>query len=98
MKSTRVRTWTSRSPCAQQVRRHCNLVLDGKEVTFDASKVIDSNEDPKYRLELWNCYGATKDNCAFGTAKGDVIEELGFKEKMELTATFRSLFPEVSFE
>ena len=74
------------------------LVLDGKEVTFDASKVIDSNEDPKYRLELWNCSGATKGNCAFGTAKGDVIEELGFKEKMELTATFRALFPEGSFE
>lgn len=74
------------------------LVLDGKEVSFDASKVIDSNESPKYRLELWNCYGATKGNCAFGTADGDVIKELGFTDKMELTATFHSLFPEVSFE
>ena len=29
--------------------------LDGKAVSYDKSKVIDSNENPKYRLELFNC-------------------------------------------
>ncbi len=58
-----------------------NLYLDGKEVTFDASKVLDANESPKYRLELWNCYGTTKDKgCAFGTPDGDVIKELGSQQ------------------
>ncbi len=69
------------------------LSIDGKEVTFDSSKVIDSNETPNYRLELWNCYGATKTTgCAFGTPDGDVIKELGFTDKMELTVTFHSIF------
>lgn len=70
-----------------------NLYLDGKEVTFDASKVLDANESPKYRLELWNCYGATKDKgCAFGTPDGDVIKELGFSSSMEVKFTFHTLF------
>lgn len=71
-----------------------NLYLDGKEVTgYDASKVIDANESPKYRLELWNCYGATKTSgCAFGTPEGDVIKELGFSSSMELKFTFHNLF------
>lgn len=70
-----------------------NLYLDGKEVTFDASKVLDANESPKYRLELWNCYGTTKDKgCAFGTPDGDVIKELGFSSSMEVKFTFHTLF------
>lgn len=71
-----------------------NLYLDGSEVTFDAAKVLDSNEDPKYRLELWNCYGATKQaGCAFGTPDGDTIKELGFNNSIEVKFTFHSLFP-----
>lgn len=71
-----------------------NLYLDGTEVTgFDATKVLDANENSKYRLELWNCYGATKSaGCAFGTPEGDVIKELGFSTSMELRFTFHSLF------
>lgn len=71
-----------------------NLYLDGTEVTgFDATKVLDANESPKYRLELWNCYGATGSaGCAFGTPEGDVIKELGFSTSMELKFTFHSLF------
>lgn len=70
-----------------------NLYLDGTEVTFDATKVLDANESPKYRLELWNCYGATKTGgCAFGTPDGDVIKELGFSSSMEVKFTFHSLF------
>ena len=69
------------------------ISIDGTAVSYDASKVIDSNESPKYRLELWNCYGATKTaGCGFGTPDGDVIKELGFSDKMEMTVTFHSLF------
>lgn len=74
------------------------LSLDGVAKTFDATKVVDSNESPKYRLELWNAYGRTKDDCAFGTPVSDVIAELGFSQKMELTATFRSLFTVPTFD
>ena len=79
------------------------ISIDGTALTYDKSKVIDANESPKYRLELWNMYGATKTaGCAFGTpVESDgvsVIKELGFKEKMELTATFHSLFAVPSFE
>lgn len=71
-----------------------NLYLDGAEVTFDVAKVLDSNEDSKYRLELWNCYGATKQaGCAFGTPDGDTIKELGFNNSIEVKFTFHSLFP-----
>lgn len=69
------------------------LCLDEKEVTgYDASKVVDTNDKGNYRLELWNCYGATKGNCAFGTADGDVIKELGFNQSIQLDFTFRHLF------
>jgi len=67
--------------------------LDGKAVSYDKSKVIDSNENPKYRLELFNCYGATKDNCAFGVKDGDLMHELGFKQSMRAKFTVHSLFP-----
>lgn len=70
-----------------------NLYLDGSEITFDATKVLDANEGPKYRLELWNCYGATKTGgCAFGVPDGDIIKELGFGSFMEVKFTFHNLF------
>lgn len=74
------------------------LSLDGVPQTFDATKVVDSNESPKYRLELWNPWGRTKDDCAFGTPVSDVIAELGFSQKMELTVTFHSLFTVPTFD
>ena len=67
--------------------------LDGQAVSYDKSKVIDSNENPKYRLELFNCYGATKDNCAFGVKEGDLMRELGFNKSMRAKFTVHSLFP-----
>lgn len=71
-----------------------NLYLDGAEVTgYDATKVVDSNDGDSYRLELWNCYGKTKDTgCAFGTPEGDVIKELGFNSSIEVKFTLHSLF------
>lgn len=75
------------------------ISIDGTALTFDKTKVLDSNESPKYRLELWNMYGATSNSgCAFGSPVDGVIKELAFKEKMELTATFHSLFAVPSFE
>lgn len=70
------------------------LLLDGKAVSYDKSKVIDANENPKYRLELWNCYGDTKKaGCAFGTPEGDVMKGLAFKNSIETKFTVHSLFP-----
>ena len=66
--------------------------LDGRAVSYDKSKVIDANENPKYRLELFNCYGATKDNCAFGVKEGDLMRELGFNKSMRAKFTVHSLF------
>lgn len=67
--------------------------LDGQSVSYDKSKVVDANENPKYRLELFNCYGATKDNCAFGVKDGDLMRELGFNKSMRAKFTVHSLFP-----
>lgn len=67
--------------------------LDGQAVSYDKSKVIDANENPKYRLELFNCYGSTKDNCAFGVKDGDLMRELGFNKSMRAKFTVHSLFP-----
>ncbi len=70
-----------------------SLKLDGTDVSFDAAKVVDTSEGAKYRLELWNCYGATgAAGCAFGVRDGDVIHELGFSSSMELNFTINSLF------
>lgn len=69
------------------------LLLDGKAVSYDQSKVIDTNENSKYRLELWNCFGATKNaGCAFGTPEGDVMKGLAFSNSMETKFTVHSLF------
>lgn len=67
--------------------------LDGNAVSYDKSKVVDANENPKYRLELFNCYAATKDNCAFGVKDGDLMRELGFNKSMRAKFTVHSLFP-----
>ena len=67
--------------------------LDGQAVSYDKSKVVGANENPKYRLELFNCYGATKDNCAFGVKDGDLMRELGFNKSMRAKFTVHSLFP-----
>ena len=71
------------------------LLLDGNAVSYDNAKVIDANESPKYRLELWNCYGTTRNTgCAFGTPDGDVMKGLAFKQSIETKFTVRSLFAE----
>ncbi len=72
------------------------VVVDGKGLTgWDASKVLNSQEDGNHRIELWNCWGSTKDNCAFGTPTGDgkdVITALGFNSSIEETFTYKTLY------
>lgn len=68
------------------------LLLDGVEQSFDVTKVVDTSDSGNYRLELWNCYGATKGNCAFGEAEGDVMKSLAFGNSMQLKFTFHNLY------
>ena len=69
------------------------LYLDDKAVSYDKTKVIDANESPKYRLELWNCYGTTKNaGCAFGTPDGDVMMGLAFSKSIRTKFTVHNLF------
>ena len=74
------------------------FALDGKNISFSSSKVLDSSEGNNYRLELWNKFGSTsKAGCAFGTSNDGTIKELGFKKSMELNFTFHSLFTVPNF-
>lgn len=67
--------------------------LDGKAVSYDKAKVIDSNENPKYRLELYNRYGKTYEvGCAFGTPEGEIMRGLAFNESIRTKFTVHSLF------
>lgn len=67
--------------------------LDGKAVSYDKAKVIDSNENPKYRLELYNRYGKTYEvGCAFGTPEGEIMKGLAFNESIRTKFTVHSLF------
>lgn len=75
------------------------IKIDGNELTgWDASKVLDQDADGEkvhYRLELWNCWGATNAGCAFGTPTGDgndIMAPLGFTSSIEETMTVRSLY------
>ena len=73
------------------------LYLDGKKVSYDPGKIFDSNENPKYRLELWNPWGNTGNNKAYNFGEPDannVVSGLGFKESMETKFTIHSLFAE----
>ncbi len=74
------------------------IYKDGDKLTgYDASKVVDTSDGGAYRLELWNCYGATKDNCAFGQASGDVMPALGFSQNQRVQFSFKHLFNTVEW-
>ena len=70
------------------------FLLDGTEVTgWDATKVVDTSEGSKYRLEFWNMYGATSvTGSAFGPSDGGTVHELGFSTSMQVKFTFRNLY------
>lgn len=75
-----------------------DLYLDGVAQTdwkSNASKIVNTSADGggvNHRLELFNCYGETKDNCAFGQKDGDVMHSLGFSNSMKLDVTYKSLY------
>ena len=77
---------------------HCALdeiYLDGTLKTgYDESKIVDATDsDPSaYRLELWNCYGATQNDCGFGERNGDTMPALGFSDSMRIKFSIQSLF------
>lgn len=78
------------------------LSLDGTALTgWDPKKVVDTADGAAYRLEIWNCYGATggnnADNCAFGPRDGDVVKALGFSTSMQAKFSFKSLFSTPAF-
>lgn len=69
------------------------LVLDGTEVSFDASKILNSREGDAHRIELWNCYGGTASSgCAFGESVEGTVAALGFTSSMQVKFTYESLF------
>ena len=74
-----------------------DIKIDGTSLNgWDASKVLDVNGDgdgATYRLELFNTYGSTKGNCAFGQEVDDYyIPALGFANTMQLDYTIERLF------
>ena len=74
------------------------IYLDGNAVTSwksNVSKIVNLDADGggvHHRLELYNCYSMTKDNCAFGTREGDVMAPLGFSKSMKVDLTYKSLY------
>lgn len=74
------------------------LYLDGNAVTSwksNASKIANVSADGEgihHRLELYNCFSVTRDNCAFGTREGDVMAPLAFSKSMKVDLTFKSLY------
>lgn len=73
-----------------------DVITDGTAVTgWDPAKVINCSADGggvHHRLELFNCYGATANDCAFGTKQGDTMPTLGFNNSLELKFTVDGLF------
>lgn len=72
-----------------------SISADGTELTgYDVSKIVNSSEGANYRYELWNMYGKTEKDCAFGTPTADgEMPLLGFTTKLEFSVTMNSLFP-----
>ena len=62
------------------------LSLDGESVEVDQSKILSGDLEDKgnYRVELYNCYGGTKEAPAYDTTKT-------WKKDMEITFTISGL-------
>lgn len=75
------------------------LWLDGKEVTgWNPAMIWNPIDGSGCRLELWNCFGVSSSKgCAFGTADGQLIHELGFTTSQKVAFTINSLFSPVTF-
>lgn len=77
------------------------ITLDGNALSgWDAEKILNTSADGggvHHRYELFNCWGATASDCAFGTKDGDVMRELGFSSSARLQWTLESLFSTPNF-
>lgn len=77
------------------------ISLDGKDLSgWDITKIQNTSADGAgihHRYELFNCWGATANDCAFGTKDGDVMRALGFSSSVRLQWTLESLFTSPNF-
>ena len=60
--------------------------------SFNIPLTQSKSNIPLSCIRLFNCYAATKDNCAFGVKDGDLMRELGFNKSMRAKFTVHSLF------
>jgi hypothetical protein len=71
------------------------VLVDGASVPFDASKILYGELEAgtnNYRIELYNCYGASADNCAWSDMQDHVVPSLGFSQSIEVKYTVLNLF------
>lgn len=72
------------------------IALDGSVLTgWDASKLVNTSADGKginHRFELFNCWGSTRENCAFGANNGDIMPGLAFSSSIALKCTVLGLY------
>jgi hypothetical protein len=71
------------------------VLVDGVSVPFDASKILYGELEAgtnNYRIELYNCYGASADNSAWSDMQDHVVPSLGFSQSIEVKYTVLNLF------
>lgn len=72
------------------------IALDGNVISgWDGSKIINTSADGagiNHRFELFNCWGATKENCAFGANNGDLMPGLAFSSSIAVKCTVLGLY------
>ena len=75
-----------------------SVTCDGNNVPFDASKIFygDLEGNGNYRIELYNTYGASSGNSAFGEVEsnpnGTDNAQLGFSSNMTVVFTLDNLY------
>lgn len=72
------------------------IALDGTVKTgWDGSKIINTSAEGKgvdHRFELFNCWGATKENSAFGPNNGDLCPGLAFSSSIAVKCSVLGLY------
>jgi hypothetical protein len=79
-----------RSKCPNAFIKIDKIKADGKEVSFDANKLLygDLETNGNYRIELFNVWGAgTKNDSPFGGGAKDSEPALAFSQSLEITYT-----------
>jgi hypothetical protein len=70
------------------------VLVDGKAVSFDASKILygDLEGNGNYRIELYNKYGGTQSASPWSGTVDDQVPSLGFNSSFEVKYTVLKLF------